>query len=52
MQGGHFIMTRKILLSIVKIGNSPKDNVYIDFENHTKHLDHKNHYNQIIKPGC
>lgn len=45
-------MTRKLLLLIVKNGDLSKDNVYIDFENHTKHLDHKNHYNQIIKPSC
>lgn len=44
-------MTRKTLMVIFKTG-SVSSNSYLDFENHTKHLDHVNHYNQIIKPKC
>lgn len=47
-------MTRETLISVVTNAKKEDCNVYVhlEFENHTKHLDHANHYNQIIKPNC
>ena len=47
-------MTRKILLSIIKSSGKKLKTTFahLNFENHMKHLDYANHYNQIIKAKC
>lgn len=46
-------MTRKLLLSeVIFEGDLDKICIHLNFENHMKHLDHTNHYNQIVKPKC